>query len=86
MKLIVLCFEILDLQKMQTINTKHKIDELGIKDLNINYEQLRKANNEVDMRKAYKTYLLWNTSLANLSFEIFKAVLKMTQTIIGFLA
>lgn len=47
---------------MQTINTKHKIDELGIKDLNINYEQLRKANTEVDMRKAYKTYLLKHQS------------------------
>ncbi len=62
MKLIVLCFEILDLQKMQTINTKHKIDELGTKDMNINYEQLRKANTEVDMRKAYKTYLLKHQS------------------------
>ena len=47
---------------MQTINTKHKIDELGIKDMNINYEQLRRANNEVDMRKAYKTYLLKHQS------------------------
>jgi hypothetical protein len=37
---------------MQTINIKHKIDELCIKDMNINYEQLRKANKEVDMRRA----------------------------------